>query len=103
MLKYQYPLKGLIILSSYFPMCAYPFLAESKDNASLEVPLFWGHGKRDPLIPCHWGQQSYSLLQSFKSTNSTKTTSFKEYPAMEHSACIEEQQDVLHFIGSLAA
>ena len=99
-LKYQYSLKGLVIMSSYFPMCAYPYSFPGSTNLrrdpSFKIPLFWGHGKLDPLVNVDWGLKSYNYFLS--GLMDKKNSKFVQYPRMAHSACPEEQQDVLEFI-----
>lgn len=89
---------SLIILSSYLPFAKTDFnlitSIPSKSQLGL-IPVFWGHGTVDPLIPLQWAKFS-----SEKISKVFKSICFKEYPGMGHSACEDEIVDIRTFLDS---
>ncbi|OAA63101.1 acyl-protein thioesterase 1 [Cordyceps fumosorosea ARSEF 2679] len=63
------------------------------DSLNRDTPVFMGHGDRDPLVLYPLAQASERKL-----TELGYKISFKTYPGMQHSACIEELSDVEAFL-----
>jgi len=55
-------LAGISCLSGYIPL-RHKFKAMSTDNAK-KLPIFWGHGKDDPLVKYKMGQASAEFLEN---------------------------------------
>lgn len=93
---------GLIILSSYLPFSYSDFSKHTfKNTSSLNIPLFWGHGKNDPLIAHRWGLASFNALKDDLQCVSKKHSLFISYPGLEHSVSEKEQLDLFHFLQSV--
>ena len=92
---------ALIILSSYLPFAKSDFApSNTSTNTSLysrhaDVPVFWGHGTADPLIPIQWARFSSNRTSCF-----FKSVIFKEYKGMYHSVSLDEERDVMAFLDS---
>jgi len=61
------------------------------------VPIFWGHGEDDPLVPLSLGQLSKEELKT-AGVNEAKESGepgifFKTYPGLGHSADMQEIND----------
>jgi predicted esterase len=52
------------------------------------------HGDIDPVVQFNWAKQSKDKLE----TLGVKNLEFRVYPGMEHSACIEELQDIKRWL-----
>lgn len=65
------------------------------DSLNRDTPVFMGHGDRDPLVLYPMAQASEKKL-----TELGYKVSFKTYPGMPHSACVEELSDVEAFLQS---
>ena len=59
-LRYPKRLGGIMVLSSYVPLAE--TLAEEKHPANQDVPIFYGHGEQDDVIPISFAEQSRDLL-----------------------------------------
>lgn len=64
-----------------------------------KLPLFWGHGKSDPLIRFTWAEQSIKFLkESLGFPEATKENpvgiEFHGYNGLVHSASDEEIEDL---------
>jgi phospholipase/carboxylesterase len=94
-LKSKLTLGGLVILSSYLPFAKLDFSSSSYTDV-INMPIFWGHGEADPLIPIKWGKQSSERLSALGAN-----VNFKSYKNMEHSASAQELQDVHAFLQTL--
>ena len=80
------------------PCCSYmPCPDQIKDNVNQEVidktPILFCHGTADPMVKMDWGKKSMEYLKELGAD-----TRWKTYPGMEHSACVEEFQDVVAFV-----
>ncbi|KAG5931336.1 hypothetical protein E4U53_001813 [Claviceps sorghi] len=62
-------------------------------NANKATPIFMGHGDRDPLVLYNLAKDSEKALKDMG-----YDVTFKTYGGMQHSACIEELNDVEAFI-----
>lgn len=54
------------------------------------VPLLMCHGDADPVVQFKWGQLSKQKLQAA----GVKDIQFNVYPNMQHSACMQELDDI---------
>ena len=88
----QRKLAGLLALSTWIE----PQKGQLSSHM-LDMPIFYGHGGADPLIPPPVAQASVSFLQS----HGVKDLRFKLYPGMQHSACPEEFNDIKRFLEEL--
>ncbi len=57
---------------------------------TLNVPLLMCHGEADPVVRFDWGKTSKAKLESL----GVKNIEFHSYPDMQHSACMEELEDI---------
>jgi phospholipase/carboxylesterase len=89
-LRHARRLAGVIALSTYLPMQGSVAAERSEANAGL--PVFWGHGTGDPIVPLTRGVSSRDLLQSLG-----YPVSWHTYP-MPHSVCAEEIADLRHWM-----
>jgi lysophospholipase II len=58
------------------------------------VPLLMCHGEIDPVVRFSWGQLSKQKLEA----SGVSDLEFRTYPGMEHSACMEEIQDIKRWL-----
>ncbi len=85
-LRYEKPLGGIALLSSYLPL---PLLLEKeKHAANKDIPIFMAHGLMDTLVPMSLAELSLKSLQK-----AGYEPSWHTYP-MEHSVCLSELQDI---------
>ncbi|HEV7856612.1 MAG TPA: alpha/beta hydrolase [Herminiimonas sp.] len=89
-LRYPEKLGGLLCLSGYLPLEA-SFEAERSD-ANKNIPIYYGHGRGDQVIPITRAQQSLALLQKHG-----YNVEWHEYN-MPHSVCMEEIVDISNFL-----
>lgn len=75
-------LAGLIVLSSYLPLAK--SLASERSKANANIPIFWGHGSVDPVVPLMLGERSRDTLK-----NLGYTVAWHVWP-MAHQVCMEE-------------
>lgn len=89
-LRYERPLAGAMVLSSYLPLASAfaEWLTGEAAPASKDVPIFMAHGTLDPMLPLALGKSSQALLQ-----NAGFEVRWHEYP-MGHSVCAEEIADI---------
>lgn len=59
--------------------------AEEKGDANRDVPVWMGHGDRDPTVKVEWGRLTAKGLKE-RGWNVT----YREYPGLTHSASLEE-------------
>jgi len=87
----QHParLAGCLALSTWMEPAPFEIPGDNK-----KMPIFYGHGTADPLIPSTIAQASLTVLQSKGCTN----VEFKLYPNMGHAACPDELQHVKQFL-----
>ena len=89
-LKYPVPLGGVIAMSTY--LGAPSVLTASTSQINQFIPIFWGHGTLDPVVPLSLAQESISTLKK-----SGYTVSYKAYQ-MEHSIHPQEILDIQNWI-----
>jgi phospholipase/carboxylesterase len=85
-LRYQLPLAGIMALSTYY-LGPDPAAAPAP-RAAGPLPVFFGHGSQDLIIPLAVAEASRTALQ-----NLGFEVAWKTYP-MPHSVCVEELQDL---------
>lgn len=83
-LSYPEKLAGLMALSSYFATKDSIVLSPTNQN----MPIFIGHGTRDPVVPEALGQMATKLLQ-----DKGYAPEYHSYP-MEHSVHAHELKDI---------
>lgn len=62
--------------------------------ANLDLPIFYGHGAADPLIPAPIAVATQAVLEGRGATD----VAFKMYPGMGHSSCPQEMADLKAFL-----
>jgi len=87
-------LGGIIALSSWLPLRKEIF-AMASDNAR-KLPLLFGHGDVDPVVPYIFGQMSVKLL--IEGGFASKNIEFNTYSGMGHSAVDKEITDVAEWL-----
>jgi phospholipase/carboxylesterase len=84
-------LAGIVALSTYLP------LAESvpaeRSEANAKTPIFWGHGRADPVVPMPLGRLSQEALLALG-----YAIEWHDYP-MGHQVCAEEIDDLARWLG----
>jgi phospholipase/carboxylesterase len=94
-LRYPEKLGGLLCLSGYLPLEA-SFEAE-RSEANKNIPIYYGHGLEDQVIPVTRAQQTLALLQK-----NGYSVEWHEYD-MPHSVCMEEIIDISNFLKRVLA
>jgi phospholipase/carboxylesterase len=89
-LRYPEKLGGLLCLSGYLPL-EDSFVAE-RSEANKNIPIYYGHGSEDQVIPITRAQQTLALLQK-----QGYNVEWHEYD-MPHSVCREEIEDISNFL-----
>lgn len=90
-------LGGVFGLSSYLLLLDTIKEHEAEGKAAnKETPFFMGHGDEDPLVRYEWGQKTAEVIKSMG-----YAVDFKTYEGLEHSAAIEEIDDVEAFINKV--
>lgn len=89
-LRYPEKLGGLLCLSGYLPL-ENSFEAE-RSEANKNIPVYYGHGRGDPVIPIARAQRSLELLKKLG-----YDVEWHEYN-MPHSVCMEEINDISAFL-----
>lgn len=92
-LRYPEKLGGLLCLSGYLPL-EDSFEAE-RSEANKNIPIYYGHGREDQVIPITRAQQTLALLQK-----QGYNVEWHEYD-MPHSVCMEEIDDISNFLKSV--
>ncbi len=81
-LRHRQRLAGLVVLSSYLPLS--DRLAAERSPANADVPIFWGHGSVDPVVPLILGERSRNTLRELG-----YSVDWHTWP-MAHQVCMEE-------------
>ncbi|WP_253253742.1 alpha/beta hydrolase [Acidithiobacillus marinus] len=84
-----YPLAAVLALSAYLP------LRQKLPRAQKPIPIFWGHGRSDPVLPLQYMEIAQQLLESEGYVLSTHT-----YP-MDHHICADELADARQFLDNI--
>lgn len=82
---------GVLVLSSFLGS-ALP----SATSGTKLPPVYFFHGEADRVVPLSWGQRSFQTLQA-----AGLDVSFRSYPGMQHSACMDEIQDIANILGKI--
>lgn len=85
-LRFEQPLAGILALSCYLPLASE--LATQISDANRDTPIFFAHGRQDPVVGFSMGSQSYERVRGFNTA-----AVFHEYP-MGHNVIGEEIQDI---------
>jgi phospholipase/carboxylesterase len=85
-LKYPIPLGGIVCLSTY--LGANSVLTSSTTPVNKSIPIFWGHGNLDPVVPLSLAENSIQTLRDHH-----YEVTFKSYE-MEHSIHPQEINDL---------
>ncbi|HEY6094007.1 MAG TPA: alpha/beta hydrolase-fold protein, partial [Gallionellaceae bacterium] len=85
-LRHPARLGGILALSTYLPL-ADTLDQEASPNAR-QTPIFFAHGRSDPVVPYSLGKMSADRLQQLG-----YRLDWHEY-GMPHSVCMEEIQDI---------
>ncbi len=86
-LRYELPLAGLMALSTYLPLA--DTLPTEKSRQNLKVPIFYGHGDSDPVIPLQLAYLSRGRLEQ-----QGYVLEWHEYPGMQHGVSPKEIRDI---------
>ncbi|MFL6647573.1 MAG: alpha/beta hydrolase [Sulfurifustaceae bacterium] len=89
-LRYTQRRAGAVILSAPAPYLDDLIAATSPANADL--PLFWAHGRYDPVVPFAYGEASYQRLRSGR-----HTIEWHAYN-LEHNVDLTELRDIGRFL-----
>ncbi|HVY07681.1 MAG TPA: dienelactone hydrolase family protein [Burkholderiales bacterium] len=85
-LRQPKPLAGVMSLSAYLPLAG--TVAQERNAASNDVPIFLGHGIADNVVPLKLGASTRDQLVKLG-----YDVDWHQYP-MPHSVCAEELQDI---------
>ena len=85
-------LAGIVALSAYLPLAE--TTEAERHAANTKTPIFWGHGRADPVVPMPLGQMSRDTLQTLG-----YAVEWHDYP-MGHQVCAEEIADLAHWLGA---
>lgn len=96
-LNYPKQLAGCIALSSFMGPTE-DLTADKLPPANMTIPLMWGHGEADPVVPYGFGKVGADALKKVGIP-----LEFHSYPGLGHSACPEEMRDVKDFIQKLTS
>jgi len=86
-LRYSKPLAGLMALSTYLPLAE--SLAQEKTTQNAEVPIFYGHGDSDQVVPPQLAYLSRSRLEQ-----QGYALEWHEYMGMQHGVSPQEIRDI---------
>ena len=85
-LRYPAKLGGIIVLSAYLPLAE--SLSKEVSLSAAKTPLFFGHGRHDPVVPYALGKQSADKLKQHGFQ-----IDWHEY-SMQHSVNADEIIDI---------
>lgn len=91
-LRHFAPLAGIVALSTYLMLGER--LAVEGSAANARVPVFFGHGSLDPVVPQPLGMAARNAL-----VTRGHLASWHSYP-MAHQVCMEEIADLRAWIGA---
>ncbi|MNK50900.1 Carboxylesterase 2 [compost metagenome] len=89
-LRYPERLGGLLCLSGYVPIDS--TVEAEASAANKDIPIYYGHGRGDQVIPITRAQRSLSLLQALG-----YQVEWHEYN-MPHSVCGPQLDDISNFL-----
>jgi len=85
-LRHPAKLGGILALSTYLPLA--DTLSQEVSLSAKKTPIFFAHGRNDPVVPYSLGKLSADKLQQHG-----YQTDWHEY-SMPHSVCAEEINDI---------
>ena len=90
-LRCDLPLAGLMALSTYLPLA--DSLEQERVDANRHVPIFYGHGSQDPVVPLALADLSSTRLrqQGYK-------LEWHEYPGLQHGVNLDEIGDISRWL-----
>ena len=91
-LRHPGRLAGILALSTYLPLAE--SLTQEVSLSAIKTPIFFGHGKHDPVVPYSLGKMSADKLQQHGFQ-----VEWHEY-AMPHSVNIDEIKDIEKWLGA---
>jgi phospholipase/carboxylesterase len=89
-LRYEKPLAGILALSTYSPTVT--SLAAEGDRINRNIPIMMAHGEYDPVIPL-----SIAINTRDELLKLDYAVQWHAYP-MQHEVCIEEIQEIGHWM-----
>ena len=89
-LRHPEPLAGVMALSSYLPLVKQFY--NERHQANQHIPIMMCHGSNDPVVPFNLGDDSRYFLEQ-----AGYTVDWYSYP-MQHSVCLEQINDISHWI-----
>ncbi|KAI5467883.1 acyl-protein thioesterase 1 [Mariannaea sp. PMI_226] len=92
-LTFKAKLAGIIGLSAWLTLSQSFASMVSPTDANRQTPVIMYHGDMDPVVPTNLGRMSKDKL-----TELGYDVTWKTYTGMEHSACLEELDDVEAFL-----
>lgn len=90
-LRHAQALAGIVALSTYVPLAA--TLATERHAANAATPIFYGHGRADPVVALAHAEASRTLLQGLGYAVDWHTY------AMAHAVCAQEIADLRAWLG----
>lgn len=91
-LRHPGRLAGILALSTYLPLAE--SLTQEISLSAIKTPIFFGHGKHDPVVPYSLGKMSADKLQQHGFQ-----VEWHEY-AMPHSVNLDEIKDIEKWISA---
>lgn len=85
-LRHDETLAGIMALSTWLPLR--DSLAAEAAGQNKRTPLFMAHGSFDPMVPCHYGEESRDFLKE-----AGYAVDWHAYP-MQHQVCLEQIADI---------
>jgi phospholipase/carboxylesterase len=85
-LRYPERLAGLVALSTY--LLFDDRLEQAANEANRGLPVFLGHGRQDPMVPCRLGEMAAERLRAMG-----YAVEWHSYP-MPHAVCPDEVDDL---------
>jgi len=89
--RYPTRLAGVMALSTYSPTAG--LLEKEASVANADLPIFWGHGSIDMVVPERLMQDAKNAFAQAK-----YPVEFHLYPRMAHSVCPAEISDISQFL-----
>ena len=91
-LRHAERLAGIGVLSGYLLMGER--LAEERSEANRDTPIFFAHGREDPMVPVWLGKACHDQVASL---DPERPTEWHEY-SMPHAVCPEELAELAKFL-----
>ncbi|KAL1843906.1 hypothetical protein VTJ49DRAFT_6849 [Mycothermus thermophilus] len=87
-------LAGIVALSSYLLLSLkFADIVAEAGNVNKDTPIFMAHGDLDRVVHTELGKKSYQMLKELG-----YNAELKIYEGMQHSACLEELDDIEAFL-----